>query len=212
MGKPMLTYAIQAALDSRLFSTVMVSTDDEEIAQIARRFHADVPFMRSSETANDSAGTRDVLLEVLSEYTKRGERYEEFCCIYPCVPLLTGDMLREAYVKFKASGAHCLMPVVRFSYPIQRALRVNAEGYLEYREAECQKLRSQDCEPMYHDVGMFYFYKTSRFLQAPHMCMEKCCMYELNDLVCQDIDTHEDWELAELKYKNLRCNVATQPS
>ena len=196
MGRPMVAYAIAAALESKLFDEVMVSTDDSEIAAIAKNYGAAVPFMRSVATADDFATTADVLNEVIAEYGKRGVAFDSFCCIYPCVPLLTGELLCEAHEVFASSAADSLMPVVKYSFPIQRAMRRNADGFLEYREPENKLKRSQDLEPMYHDVGMFYFHKTVSFGKA-----SKVAMFEMPEERVQDIDTMEDWKMAELKYK-----------
>jgi len=199
MGKPMVAYAIGAALESKLFDEVMVSTDDAEIAEIAQAHGATVPFLRSAATANDFATTADVLNEVIAEYAKRGVSFDEFCCVYPCVPFLTGKLLVEAHAAFAASGADSLMPVVKYSFPIQRAVRLTAEGFLEYREPENAPKRSQDLEPMYHDVGMFYFHKTVTFGQKG-----KVAMFEMPEERIQDIDTIDDWKMAEMKYRLLR--------
>lgn len=195
MGKPMLVYAIDAAKVSGIFDEIMVSTDDNEIAEIAKQNGAAVPFMRSDKTANDYATTKDVLTEVLEEYKKLGKNFDEICCIYPCVPFLTGEILKDAYNKFKTSDADRLTPVVKYSFPIQRAFKVNKSGLLEYREPKNAPKRSQDLEPMYHDVGMFYFYKTNK------MSSDKIAMFEMNESAIQDIDTESDWEMAEIKYR-----------
>ena len=197
MGKPMISYAIEAALSSKIFDEVMVSTEDKEIAQIAQRYGARVPFIRSEKTANDFATTQDVLKEVVAEYQKRGKTFEEICCIYPCVPFLTGKILQDAYLRFKESGADRLTPVVKYSFPIQRAFEVNGKGWLQYREPENASKRSQDLRPMYHDVGMFYFYKTDKLTSS------KIAVFEMEETAIQDIDTETDWKLAELKYKIL---------
>ena len=200
MGRPMIAYAIAAALESKLFGEVMVSTDDAEIAETAKAHGAAVPFLRSAATANDFATTADVLNEVIAEYAKLGVAFDEFCCIYPCVPFLTGELLREAHEDFAASAADSLMPVVKYSFPIQRAVRRNAEGFLEYREPENKLKRSQDLEPMYHDVGMFYFHKTASFCAKN----ARMAMFEMPEERVQDIDTMDDWKMAELKYKVLK--------
>ena len=201
MGKPMLFYAIEAAISSGLFREVMVSTDDTKIADLAKKLGAKVPFMRSETTSNDFATTRDVLIEVLSEYEKRGVQFDEFACIYPCVPFLTGETLRKAYEEFSNPGADALMPVVKYSFPIQRALRICANGTLLYREPENAPVRSHDLEPMYHDVGMFYFYRTEAFLSGRSM---NTVPYKMSEDCVQDIDTPEDWAMAEMKYKILK--------
>lgn len=195
MGKPMLAYAVEAAVNSKVFDEVMVSTDDVEIAEIAKHFGAKVPFMRSEKTANDFATTADVLEEVVFEYKKRGKTFDELCCIYPCVPFLTADVINNAYEKFKTSGADRLTPVVKYSFPIQRAFKLNEQGLLAYREPENAPKRSQDLEPMYHDVGMFYFYKTEK------MNSDKIAMLEMDEAMVQDIDNDSDWQMAEMKYR-----------
>lgn len=195
MGKPMLAYAIEATVNSKVFDEVMVSTDDVEIAEIAKQFGAKVPFMRSEKTANDFATTANVLDEVISEYKKRGKTFDELCCIYPCVPFLTADVINNAYEKFKTSGVDRLIPVVKYSFPIQRAFKLNEQGLLEYREPENAPKRSQDLEPMYHDVGMFYFYKTEK------MNSDKIAMLEMDETMVQDIDNESDWRMAETKYR-----------
>lgn len=201
MGKPMLAYAIEAALKSEIFDEVMVSTDDLEIAEIAQKYGANVPFMRSEATANDFATTNDVLKEVIKEYNKLGKIFESFCCIYPCVPFLNSEILKQANEKFINSKADSLMPVVKYSFPIQRAVKINTEGFLEYREPQFALSRSQDLEPMYHDVGMFYFAKTKAFLEQNKLVTTKTVLFEMDESVIQDIDTLEDWKMAELKYK-----------
>lgn len=197
MGKPMLAYAIEAAKKSGMFEEIMVSTEDLEIAEIAKKYGAKVPFMRSEKTANDYAITYDVLKEVIEEYKKRGKTYDNICCIYPCVPFLTAEILHTAFDKFIKSDAERLTPVVKYSFPIQRAFRVNNKGFLEFREPENASKRSQDLEPMYHDVGMFYFYKYNK------LDSQKIAMYEMDESSIQDIDTEDDWKMAELKYKVL---------
>ena len=204
MGKPMVCYAIEAAIGSKLFDEIMVSTDDAEIAGIAKSAGAQVPFMRSVATANDFATTRDVLLEVTEEYGKLGRKFDEVACIYPCVPFLTAGILVLAHKAFVDSGADCLMPVVKYSFPIQRAVRINDTGLLEYREPDSASRRSQDLEPMYHDVGMFYFYKMPALLTGEG----KTVPYVMPEERVQDIDTIDDWHLAEMKFKLL----TSQPS
>jgi N-acylneuraminate cytidylyltransferase len=201
MGKPMLAYAIEAALSSGLFDEVMVSTDDNEIADIASTFGAKVPFLRSETTANDFATTRDVLLEVIDEYKKQGKEFDEFACIYPCVPFLTSEILCQAHESFSSNKADSLIPVVKYSFPIQRAVKINADGTLAFREIEYATARSQDLEPMYHDVGMFYFYRTQPFISNKAI---KSIPFIMDERSVQDIDTMDDWAMAEMKYKILK--------
>lgn len=195
MGKPMLAYAVEAALNAGIFDEVMVSTDDLQIANIAKQYNAKVPFMRSQETSNDFATTHDVLVEVMDSYKSIGQEFDNICCIYPCVPFLTPDILKDAFGKFLQSKADRLTPVVKYSFPIQRAFVINENGFLAFREPENQSTRSQDLQPTYHDVGMFYFYKSDR------LNSNKISSYEMDERVVQDIDTMDDWKMAEMKYK-----------
>ena len=204
MGRPMIAYAIDAALGSGIFEETMISTDDDEIAQIAKKHGADVPFMRSAMTSDDSATTSDVLNEVIVEYQKRGKIFEHFCCIYPCVPFLDSDLLKRAYQKFLSSGADSLLPVVQYSSPIQRALQIDQKGFVEYREPEHERTRSQDLPPMFHDVGMFYFCTTSVFLDNQKIVGDKTTYILIPESQNQDIDTIDDWKMAELKYQLIR--------
>ena len=161
-GKPILAYSIEAARTSGLFDTVMVSTDDREIAELARKYGAEVPFFRSERTAGDFATTNDVLLEVLEEYEKRGECYDLGCCIYPTAPFVTAAKLKDALGRLEGSGADTLIPVVAFSYPPQRAMVVR-EDRLVFESPQYLDSRSQDLEPHYHDVGQFYLFYTEAF-------------------------------------------------
>ena len=161
-GKPILAYSIEAARTSGLFDTVMVSTDDREIAELARKYGAEVPFFRSERTAGDFATTNDVLLEVLEEYEKRGECYDLGCCIYPTAPFVTAAKLKDALGRLEGSGADTLIPVVAFSYPPQRAMVVR-EDRLVFEYPRYLDSRSQDLEPHYHDVGQFYLFYTEAF-------------------------------------------------
>lgn len=194
MGKPMIAYAIQACQNSDIFDEIMVSTDDDEIANIARNLGAKVPFMRSSKNSDDYATTNDVLVEVISEYKNLGKNPKLICCVYPCVPFLDGGILHDAYDKFIASGADGLTPVVKFSFPIQRAFRI-VDGILQYNEPQNATKRSQDLEPMYHDAGMFYFHKTSR------LNSNNIIPYIIDESLAQDIDTIDDWNMAQIKFK-----------
>ncbi|MBD5528331.1 MAG: pseudaminic acid cytidylyltransferase [Lachnospiraceae bacterium] len=199
-GKPILAYSIEAAKESKLFDTVMVSTDDEEIAEIARRYGAEVPFYRSENTAGDFATTNDVLLEVLAEYEKRGEHYELGCCIYPTAPFVTAEKLRDAAERLENSGADTLIPVVAFSYPPQRAMIVK-EGRLVFEYPQYLDSRSQDLEPHYHDVGQFYLFYTEAFKRNKKLMKGDILPYVVSELEVQDIDNLTDWEIAEMKYR-----------
>lgn len=199
-GKPIIAYSIEAALKSGAFDEVMVSTDDEQIADIARKYGAVVPFFRSEKTSNDYATTSDVIEEVLEEYKKRDREFDVFACIYPTAPFITAEKLKNAVDILSASDADCLIPVVRFSYPPQRAMEIH-EGRLVFRQPENLSKRSQDLEPHYHDAGQFYVTRTKSFLNTRSLLVGDIIPLELSELEVQDIDNEVDWQLAELKYK-----------
>ena len=202
-GQPIITYSIKAAIESGLFDEVMVSTDDDEIAAVAKECGAKIPFMRSEATSNDFANTEDVLREVIEEYGKRGINFESMCCIYPTAPFISAERLKEAVEKFEASDAETLLPVVRFSYPPQRGLVIK-EDYLVFKQPEFMQSRSQDLEKMYHDVGQFYIMNTEAFLKNGAIMKGKIIPFEIPELEVQDIDDMTDWKLAEIKYQLLK--------
>ena len=200
MGKPIMAYSIEAAIKSNLFDVVMVSTDDEEIAEIARQYGAEVPFLRSSKTSDDHATTNDVLLEVIDEYEKRGISFDLGCCLYPTAPFVTENKLQMAYDKFLPTDADALIPVVAFSYPPKRGLVIR-EGKLLFEYPEYLDTRSQDLETSYHDVGQFYFFRIPNFKKNRRLMVGNILPFEVSETEVQDIDNLTDWEIAEMKYK-----------
>ena len=201
-GKPIIAYSIEAALSSGVFDEVMVSTDDEEIAEIAKKYGAKVPFFRSEKTSNDFATTVDVIEEVLNTYKERGEEFDIFCCIYPTAPFITAKRLKDAVEELSRSDADSLIPVVRFSYPPQRAMEVR-DGKLVFRQPENLSKRSQDLEPHFHDAGQFYVVREKSFFKNHGIMVGDILPMELSELEVQDIDNEVDWKLAELKYNLL---------
>ncbi len=164
-GRPILAYSIEAALGSGLFEEVMVSTDDDKIAGAAEAAGARVPFLRSSETAGDFATTADVLLEVLKEYEKLGQHFDVLCCLYPTAPFVTPKKLQQALALLMERDADSVVPVVRYSFPPQRAFVIR-DGLTVMKYPEHARSRSQDLEPYFHDCGQFYMLRTERFLQS----------------------------------------------
>ena len=203
-GKPIMNYSIEAALHSGLFTEVMVSTDDEEIAEIAKRAGAQVPFMRSSATASDYASTDDVILEVLNRYKELGRDFETFCCLYPTAPFVTAQKLQKAAELLERADA--VMPVVAFSYPPQRCVVLNEDGELRMKWPEYAQTRSQDLETYYHDCGQFYFCRTKPVLENGTTDLPHMVPMIMSELEVQDIDNPEDWALAEMKYKMMQNN------
>lgn len=204
-GKPILAYSIEAALVSGIFDEVMVSTDSEEIAGIAKQYGAKVPFLRSEKTSSDYATTAEVLLEVVEEYEKRGEYFDYMSCIYPTAPFITSEKLKTAFELLKQKNATLVMPVVPFSYPPQRGYILKEET-LEMKWKENLNARSQDLETLYHDCGQFYFYHIGKFREKNGQVSEGIVPVILDDLEVQDIDNETDWKLAEMKYQLIKMD------
>lgn len=203
-GKPIISYSIEAALDSGIFDEVMVSTDDAEIAKIALKYGAKVPFPRSAKTSSDYATTADVIKEVIIEYRKIGTEIDFYCCLYPTAPFVTGESLRRAKDKMYEDKADFLTPVARLKYPAQRCF-VMQDKQLKKKWPEYQNVRTQDLEPLYYDCGQFYMGKADKILTVAYEDRNMTGI-EIDDKYVQDIDTLEDWDIAEAKYKQLRDN------
>lgn len=199
-GKPIIAYSIEAALASCVFDEVMVSTDSEEIKEIAERYGASVPFLRSGAASNDFATTADVIEEVLDCYEEVGKSYDSFACIYPTAPFITGDKLAEAAVYLE--NADAVLTVVKFSFPPQRAF-VICEGKIAYQYPEYERIRSQDLEPIYHDCGQFYMCKCDTFKKHHSLILPNTKPYIISEEEVQDIDTISDWIIAEAKFKSI---------
>lgn len=200
MGKPIIAYSIEAALGSGLFEEVMVSTDDEEIAEVARQYGAKVPFLRSVTTANDYATLADVLHEVLEQYARSGRYFDNMCCILATSPLISTKLINEGYERLlKDESLSTVAPIVAFSYPVLRSLQKDANDIVTMKWPEYKTTRSQDLETLYHDSGTFYWHRISLWSKG----INKRGAMVLDELCVQDIDTDMDWKLAELKYSLL---------
>ena len=202
LEKPIIGYSIESALESGIFDEVMVSTDDDEIAEIAIKYGAKVPFMRSKENADDFATTYNVLEEVLENYQEKKIFFNYGCCIYPCAPLLNKVKIVDAFQKIIETKCDVVCSVASYSTPIQRALRLENEKikmfYPEYRD-----IRSQELERAYFDAGQFYWFSVERILKEKSLYTLNSSYLSLSDLEVQDIDNESDWKIAELKYKIL---------
>lgn len=198
-GQPIINYSISAALNSRCFSEVMVSTDDAEIAMVASNAGASIPFIRSGKTSGDYATTAEVIMEVLNNYRELGHSFDYCCCIYPTAPFVTADILNAAFAKLIESNAESVIPVVRYNFPIQRSLRIE-NGFIRMNWPENNNIRSQDLIPAYHDCGQFYFLKVENFVRNKKILTDYTIPFEMKDIEVQDIDNEEDWKIAEIKY------------
>lgn len=205
-GKPIISYSIEAAINSGIFDEVMVSTDSDEIAKIALEYGATVPFMRSKENSNDYSDTTDVLNEVLDCYSELGKHYEEFCCIYPTAPFITAKKIIDSYKLLKNDEVYNVVPMVAFSFPPQRGMIVE-NGLTVPADPAHINMRSQDLEEIIHDSGQFYWCKTKEFKKNGNILFNHTKPFIVSELEVQDIDNYSDWLLAEIKYKNMLNNT-----
>jgi pseudaminic acid cytidylyltransferase len=204
-GIPVISYPIANAIQSKIFTEVMVSTDDEEIASISLDAGAKVPFYRSSENSTDLSSTIDVILEVLNNYEKQGRYFEYGCCIYPCTPLLRPERLIEAKNQLISdSETDVVIPLLRYTHPIQRALKLENDFRIKQLNPKMMTVRTQDMQTAYHDSGQFYFFRTKSLRKYHSIWCAKAKGVELEEMEAQDIDTLNDWILAEFKFKLLR--------
>lgn len=203
LDRPIMVYSIEAALQSGCFDEVMVSTEDEEIAEIARNAGACVPFFRSEKTAGDYATTADVIEEVLTEYQKRGREFEHACILYPTAPFVTGKKLRDAMDILTENQADSVITMVAFSFPPQRSF-VSENGKIRFAEPKYSRTRSQDLEPLYHDCGQFCCFDVKKFLEKRTLVTDNTYGIVVPESEVQDIDNPEDWRLAEMKYKMMK--------
>lgn len=206
LGMPIIAYSIKAALESGVFEEVMVSTDDEEIAEVAKRYGASVPFIRSKETANDYATTADVINEVLDTYSKLGRTFDNVACIYATAPFVTATRLKAAIEILNSGIADSAFTCVEFSYPVLRGLVINEQGKIHMKWPEFKNSRSQDLEKIYHDAGQFYLSTVNSFKKSNGFWGENTAPIVLPELEVQDLDTLTDWTLAEMKYRLLEKN------
>lgn len=204
LGKPIIAYSISEALNSGLFEEVMVSTDDNEIANIAIELGASVPFLRSLKNSNDFATTADVILEVISKYSERGLIFDHICCCYPTAPFISISRLIEGFELLKLDQVDTVFPITSFDYTIWRSLKENADGYLSFNWSEFESKRSQDLPTAFHDAGQWYWFKCNSFIKHKKIVSPYSKGVILNSLEVQDIDNIHDWKIAELKYEYLQ--------
>jgi pseudaminic acid cytidylyltransferase len=202
-GKPLIAYSIETALISKLFDKVIVTTDDEEIATIARAYGAEVPFIRPKELADDFSGTQDVIDHALAWLEDQGEYYNYVCTLYATAPLLQAKYLIEGYNALKDSSAIHAFSATSMPFPIQRTFKVNDKGRCEMFTPEHYMTRSQDLEEAYQDAGQFYWTKTSKSSDEVMFGKDSIPVILPRHLV-QDIDTLEDWTRTEIMYKVLQ--------
>jgi pseudaminic acid cytidylyltransferase len=202
-GKPMIAYAITAAKESGLFEHIVVSTDDEEIAKIARIWGAETPFVRPTELADDFTGTNDVVAHGIEYFLQQRIQVKQVCCIYATAPFVTAENLRKGFELLKRSGQLFIFSATSFAFPIFRSIKLNKDGQVQMFWPEHLETRSQDLAEAYHDAGQFYWGKPEGFLKKKKMFTKHSSALIIPRHLVQDIDTMEDWKRAELMYRVL---------
>lgn len=206
LGKPIISYSIEIAQKTGLFDEIMVSTDDEEIAQIAIQYGAKVPFKRSVTNSSDSATTFDVINETLDSYKKIGCEFGYSCCIYATSPLIREEHLIDGYTKLKDQSLDSVIPIVPFGFPIWRGFEIVDGQRVIMLWPEYLNSRSQDLKKVYHDAGQWYWFNTSLRNRSNSLFNSNTGYILLSELEAQDIDNNIDWELAEMKFQILNSS------
>jgi N-acylneuraminate cytidylyltransferase len=207
-GQPIIGWSIQAALASGCFDRVVVSTDDDEIAEVARRFGAEVPFVRPVHLADDHTGTLPVVRHAI-EACGVDAANGRVCCIYPTAPFVTADDLRRGREILAESGADYAFGVTSYPFPIQRAIRLTADGRVEMFHPEHFQTRSQDLEEAWHDAGQFYWGRATAWLEERPLFGHGSAPVKLPRHRVQDIDTPEDWVRAEWLFRAMQAGHGT---
>lgn len=200
-GKPMIAWSIEAAKKSGMFDHIIVSTDDIEIAEVAKQWGAEVPFIRPTELSDDYVATRPVINHAISMAAALYGQPDYVCCIYATAPFIRAEDIRCGLKKLIEEGCDFAFTVTSFPYPIQRALKITAKGRIDMFSPEYRATRSQDLEEAYHDAGQFYWGKTEAFTNDLPTFSEHAAPIILPRYLVQDIDTLEDWYRAELMFK-----------
>ncbi len=209
-GQPIIAYSIQAALKSELFDRIIVSTDDSDIADIALKCGAEVPFMRPASLSDDFTGTLPVINHAINWLKEHGEAIEYICCIYATAPFIRSEYVREGYEKLIKSRKSFAFTITTYPFPIQRSVRILDDGSLDAFYPEFFETRSQDLEEAYHDAGQFYWGKVEAFLNNEILFSPVSVPVLLPRFLVQDIDTPEDWKRAELMFKVIRQEQNSQ--
>lgn len=204
-GKPMIAWSIEAARAADCFARIIVSTDDAEIAEVAREYGAEVPFIRPAELSNDHTGTIPVIAHAIDWLQQQGEQVDEVCCIYATAPFVQAEDLRRGLTLLREKEADYVFAVTSYAFPIQRAVRINGRGEVEMFQPEHFATRSQDLEEAYHDAGQFYWGLARTWSAQQPVFSGRSVPLVLPRSRVQDIDTPEDWVRAELLYRLLEA-------
>jgi pseudaminic acid cytidylyltransferase len=199
-GKPLIAYSIQTAKKSGLFDKIIVTTDDKEIAHVAKKYGAEVPFIRPTNLSDDFTGTTDVINHAIQWLKEDDEEYDYVCTIYATAPLLQSKYLKEGFEKLQNSDAINAFSATTMPFPIQRTFKIDNNGRCEMFTPEYYTTRSQDLEVAYQDAGQFYWTKIDKKSDEIMFGKDSIPIILPRHLV-QDIDTLEDWQRAEIMYK-----------
>ena len=206
-GKPMIAWSIEAALQSGCFDQVIVSTDDLEIAEVARQHGATVPFVRPPELSDDHTGTIPVIRHAIEWFNRQGKAAEQVCCLYATAPFVSAADLQRGLETLQTNRCDYAFSVTSYAFPIQRAIRLTAEGRVEMFNPEHFNTRSQDLEEAFHDAGQFYWGRAEAWLQGRMIFSPSSVPVMLPRHRVQDIDTLEDWSRAEWLFKAMRAQA-----
>lgn len=204
VGKPIIAYSIEAALNSKIFDRVIITTDSVEIADIAKQYGAEVPFFRPKELSDDRTPTAPVIAHAVNYLREEGDFPEYVCCIYATAPFLQPEYLVQGLQEIRQHQCATCYSVTTFPFPILRALKISGTGYLEMFWPEYEMTRSQDLPEAYHDAGQFYWVDCEKFMETPKLYSKNSRPIQLPRHLVQDIDTLEDWTRAEYMYKALQ--------
>ena len=206
LGKPIISYSIELALSTNLFSRVIVSTDSNEIAKVAVKYGAETPFLRPKELSDDYVGTHEVVGHAIRWLEERGEKIEYACCIYPTAPLIEINDIINGFKIIERGKWDSVIAATNYSYPVQRSFTELPDGGLKMLFADTYKSRSQDLFKVYHDAGQFYWAKSNTWKNEPDNYNRNSTMIKIPNKRVQDIDTYQDWERAEIIYQILKKN------
>jgi pseudaminic acid cytidylyltransferase len=205
-GKPMIAWSIEAAIKSNCFDRIVCSTDDEEIAAVAREYGAETPFLRPAKLADDYTATIPVITHAIEYLQQENAPIDLVCCIYATAPFMLQEDIQQGLEKIIKYEADFCFTVTSYPYPIQRSIRITKDNRCEMFQPELFEKRSQDLEEAYHDAGQFYWGKTKAWLEGNTLFSNRSIPHVLPRCRVQDVDTVEDWEKAELMYSSLNSS------
>ena len=207
-GKPIIAWSIETAQRCSCFDRIIVSTDDVEIANVARQYGVEVPFVRPKELAGDFVGTIPVIRHGIEWFESQGVHFDEVCCLYATAPFITADDILEGLDILYSQNSDFTLAITGFTFPIQRAVKIDSSGYLEMFQPNHFNTRSQDLEQAYHDTGQFCWGRTNAWKHDRPFFSQKVAPLILPTYRVQDIDTPEDWERAEQIFRLISTSLS----